>query len=74
MENQKNIEVQTIVSVDLVLCHDIIEHFNQLQKALMKQTTVRDMINLWLKQLTDDTFKSVILIMVRYLHRTRGPS
>ena len=46
MENQKNIEVQAIVSVDLVLRHDIIEHFNQLQKAVMKQTTVMEMINL----------------------------
>lgn len=61
MENQKNIEVQAIVSVDLVLRHDIIEHFNQLQKAVTKQNTVREMINLWLKQLADDTFKSMIM-------------
>ena len=61
MEIQKNIEVQAKVTVDLVLRHDIIEHFNQLQKAVMNQTIVREMINLWLKQLADDTFKSMIV-------------
>ena len=61
MENQKNIDVQAIVSVDLVLRHDIIEHFNQLQKALMKQTTVREMINLWLRKFAYDTLKLMIL-------------
>lgn len=61
MEIQKNIEVQAIVTVDLVLRHDIIEHFNQLQKAMMTQTIVREMINLWLKKLADATLKSMIL-------------
>ena len=61
MENQKNIDVQAIVSVDLVLRHDIIEHFNQLQKAVMKQTTVREMINLWLRKFAYDTLKLMIL-------------
>ena len=61
MENQKNIEVKAIVFVDLVLRHDIIEHFNQLQKAVMKQTTVREMINLWLRKFAYDTLKLMIL-------------
>lgn len=61
MEIQKNIEVQAIVTVDLVLRHDIIEHFNQLQNAIMTQTIVRKMVNLWLKQLADATLKSMIL-------------
>lgn len=61
MEIKKNIEVQAIVTVDLVLRHDIIEHFNQLQKAMSTQTIVREMINLWLKQLADDTLKSMLL-------------
>ena len=61
MENQKNIEVQAIVSVDLVLRHDIIEHFNQLQKAVTKQNTVREMINLWLRKFAYDTLKLMIL-------------
>ena len=61
MENQKNIEVQAIVSVDLVLHHDIIEHFNQLQKTVVKLTTVREMINLWLSKLAYDTLKTMIL-------------
>ena len=60
MEIQKNIEVQAIVTVDLVLRHDIIENFNQLQKAPMKQTIVREMMNLWLKQLANATLKSMI--------------
>ena len=55
MENQKNIEVQAIVSVDLVLRHDIIEHFNQLQKAVTKQTTIKEMINLWLRKFAYDS-------------------
>ena len=61
MEIQKKIEVQAIVTVDLVLRHDIVEHFNQLQKAMMTQTIVKEMINLWLKQLADATLKSMIL-------------
>ena len=61
MENQKNIDVQAKVSVDLVFRHDIIEHFNQLQKAVMKQTTVREMINLWLRKFAYDTLKLMIL-------------
>ena len=61
METQKNIEVLAKVTVDLILRHDIIEHFNQLQKAMMSQTIVREMINLWLKQLADATLKSMIL-------------
>ena len=61
MENQKNIEVQAIVSVDLVLRHDIIEHFNQLQKAVTKQNTVREMINLWLRKFAYDNLKLMIL-------------
>ena len=61
MEIQKNIEVQAIVTVDLVLRHDIIEHFNQLQKVVMKQTTVREMINLWLRKFAYDTLKLMIL-------------
>ena len=62
MEIKKNIEVQAIVSIDLVLRHDIIEHFNQLQKAVMKQTTVKEMINhLWLRKLAYDTLKLMIL-------------
>ena len=61
MKIQKNIEVNAIVTVDLVLRHDIIEHFNQLQKATIKQTTVREMINLWLRQIAYDTLKSMIL-------------
>ena len=61
MEIKKNIEVFAKVTVDLVLRHEIIEHFNQLQKAMMTQTIVREMINLWLKQLADDTFKSMIM-------------
>ena len=61
MENQKNIEVFAKVTVDLVLRHDIIEHFNQLQKAVMKQTTVREMINLWLRKFAYDTLKLMIL-------------
>lgn len=61
MEIQKNIEVKAIVTVDLVLRHDIIEHFNQLQKSMIKQTTVREMINLWLRQLAYDTLKLMIL-------------
>lgn len=60
MEIQKNIEVQAIVTVDLVLRHDIIEHFNQLQKAMIKQTTMREMINLLLKQFAYDTLKLMI--------------
>lgn len=61
MEIKKNIEVFAKVTVDLVLRHEIIEHFNQLQKAMMTQTIVREMINLWLKQLADATLKSMIL-------------
>ena len=61
MEIKKNIEVQAIVTVDLVLRHDIIEHFNQLQKNVIKQTTVREMINLLLRQLAYDTLKLMIL-------------
>lgn len=61
MKIQKNIEVFAKVTVDLVLRHDIIEHFNQLQKSMMSQTIVREMINLWLKQLADATLKSMIL-------------
>lgn len=61
MEIQKNIEVQAIVTVDLVLRRDIIEHFKQLQKAMIKQTTVREMINIWLRQLAYDTLKPMIL-------------
>lgn len=61
MKIQKNIEVLAKVTVDLVLRHDIIEHFNQLQKSMMSQTIVREMINLWLKQLADATLKSMIL-------------
>lgn len=61
MKIQKNIEVLAKVTVDLVLRHDIIEHFNQLQKPMMLQTDVREMINLWLKQLADATLKSMIL-------------
>lgn len=61
MEIQKNIEVLAKVTVDLILRHDIIEHFNQLQKAMMTQTIVREMMNLWLKQLADATLKSMIL-------------
>lgn len=61
MEIQKNIEVEAIVTVDLVLRHDIIEHFNQLQKGMIKQTTVREMINLLLRQLAYDTLKLMIL-------------
>lgn len=61
MEIQKNIEVKAIVTVDLVLRHDIIEHFNQLQKNMIKQTTVREMINLLLRQLAYDTLKLMIL-------------
>lgn len=61
MEIQKNIEVLAKVTVDLVLRHDIIEHFNQLQKTMMTQTNVREMINLWLKQIADATLKSMIL-------------
>ena len=34
MEIKKNIEVFAKVTVDLVLRHEIIEHFNQLQKAM----------------------------------------
>lgn len=60
MEIKKKIEVQAIVTVDLVLRHDIIEHFNQLQKGTIKQTTVREMINLWLRQLAYDTLKLMI--------------
>lgn len=60
MEIKKNIEVQAIVTVDLVLRHDIIEHFSQLQKGMIKQTTVREMINLWLRQLAYDTLKLMI--------------
>lgn len=60
MEIQKNIEVLAKVTVDLILRHDIIEHFNQLQKTPMSQTIVREMINLWLKQLADATLKSMI--------------
>ena len=60
MEIKKNIEVLAKVTVDLILRHDIIEHFNQLQKAMMSQTIVREMINLWLKQLADATLKSMI--------------
>ena len=61
MEIQKNIEILAKVTVDLILRHDIIEHFNQLQKSMMSQTIVREMINLWLKQLADDTLKLMIL-------------
>lgn len=61
MEIQKDIEVQAVVTVDLVLRRDIIEHFNQLQKAMIKQTTVREMINIWLRQLAYDTLKPMIL-------------
>lgn len=61
MEIQKNIEVLAKVTVDLILRHDIIEHFNQLQKTPMTQTIVRKMMNLWLKQLADATLKSMIL-------------
>ena len=61
MKIQKNIEVLAKVTVDLILRHDIIEHFNQLQKAMMSQTIVREMINLWLKQLADATLESMIL-------------
>ena len=61
MEIQKNIEVQAIVTVDLVLRHDIIEHFNQLRGATIKQTTVKEMVNLWLRQLAYDTLKLMIL-------------
>lgn len=61
MKIQKNIEALAKVTVDLVLRHDIIEHFNQLQKSMMSQTIVREMINLWLKQLADATLKSMIL-------------
>lgn len=61
MEIQKNIEVQAIVTIDLVLRHDIIEHFNLLQNDMIKQTTVREMINLWLRQLAYDTLKLTIL-------------
>ena len=61
MEIQKNIEVLAKVTVDLVLRHDIIEHFNQLQNSMVSQTIVREMINLWLKQLADATLKSMIL-------------
>lgn len=61
MKIQKNIEVLAKVTVDLVLRHDIIEHFNQLQKSMMSQTIVREMINLWLKQLAGATLKSMIL-------------
>ena len=61
MEIQKKREVLAKVTVDLVLRHDIIEHFNQLQKTMMSQTIVRGMINLWLKQLADATLKSMIL-------------
>lgn len=61
MEIQKNIEVKAVVTVDLVLRHDIIEHFNQLQKGKIKQTTVRMIINLWLRQLAYDTLKTMIV-------------
>lgn len=61
MEIQKDIEVQAVVTVDLVLRRDIIEHFKQLQKAMIKQTTVREMINIWLRQLAYDTLKPMIL-------------
>lgn len=61
MEIQKNIEVQATVTVDLVLRHDIIEQFTQLQKAMIKQTTVKGMINLWLRQLAYDTLKLMIM-------------
>lgn len=61
MEIQKNIEVLAKVTVDLILRHNIIEHFNQLQKTPMSQTIVREMMNLWLKQLADATLKSMIL-------------
>ena len=61
MEIQKNIEVKAKVTVDLVLRHDIIEHFNQLQKAVMNQTTVKEMINLWLRKFAYDTLKLMIL-------------
>lgn len=61
MEIKKNIKVFAKVTVDLVLRHDIIEHFNQLQKNMIKQTTVREMINLLLRQLAYDTLKSMIL-------------
>ena len=61
MEIQKNIEVIAKVTVDLVLRHDIIEHFNQLHKAVMKQTTVKEMINLWLRKFAYDTLKLMIL-------------
>lgn len=61
MEIKKNIEVFAKVTVDLILRHDIIEHFNQLQKSMMSQTIVREMINLWLKQLADATLKSMIM-------------
>ena len=61
MEIQKKREILAKVTVDLVLRHDIIEHFNQLQKTPMTLTIVREMINLWLKQLADATLKSMIL-------------
>ena len=60
MEIKKNIEVFAKVTVDLVLRHEIIEHFNQLQKAMIKQTTMREMINLLLKQFAYDTLKLMI--------------
>ena len=61
MEIKKNIEVFAKVTVDLVLRHEIIEHFNQLQKAVTKQNTVREMINLWLRKFAYDTLKLMIL-------------
>lgn len=65
MEIKKNIEVQAIVTVDLVLRHDIIEHFNQLQNAIMTQTIVREMVNLWLRQLAYNTLK--LMIQQKYI-------
>ena len=61
MEIKKNIEVFAKVTVDLVLRHEIIEHFNQLQKAVTKQNTVREMINLWLRKFAYGTLKLMIL-------------
>lgn len=61
MEIQKNIEVLAKVTVDLMLCHDIIEPFKQLQKAPTTHTILREMMNLWLKQFADATLKSMIL-------------
>ena len=64
MEIQKKIEVLAIVTVDLVLRHDIIEHFNKLQQNMIKQTTVEEMINLLLRQFAYDT----LMLMIHQKH------